>query len=332
MRDGYTELIAVHDFDQENGVDGPEHELAKTRPWRMRIMDLVESRDNRRFEFFHEFRAADYREPPHLVNGKASPNLDWPANWHIKGPDHAPVVVFSNSLITDQHIWDATIEKLSQLYPNYRYLVYDTRGYSSDPGKEVTIDSLTDDLAKLLSVLQIESFHTVIGVSLGGVTALNFAMRYPHKLKQFVACDCNVASSEGNSKAWRMRQQLGKHSWDQLAQQTVGRWFVAGYGQSGGAARVRNMILKADYQGFVRCSDALCKYDLSQDLGSISVPGLLVAGKEDGTLPEVMKKYSSSIPECSFTSIPDAGHLPMVEAPEAFVAAIRWTLWMGQNK
>ena len=331
MKEGHTELLAVHDFDQENGVDGPEHEFAKSRPWRMRVMDLVEGRDNRRFEFFHEFHASDYRGPPRLTNGKASTNLDWPANWHIKGPVGAPVVVFSNSLITDQHIWDVTIEKLSQLFPEYRYLVYNTRGYSSEPAMEVTIDSLTDDLAQLLCVLQIESFHTVVGVSLGGVTALNFAIRYPHMLKQFVACDCNVASSEANTKAWKSRQDLGRHSWDQLAQQTVDRWFAPGNAQSDGAAQVRKMILEANYQGFVRCSDALCKYDLTKGLGNVSVPGLLVAGAEDGALPEVMKKFSSSMPACSFTSIPDAGHLPMLEAPEAFVAAIRWTLWMGQK-
>lgn len=63
QKTGYTELLAVHDFDETNGLDGAEHISAKLKPWRNRIMAQVESRVNRRFEFFHEFKALDYREP-----------------------------------------------------------------------------------------------------------------------------------------------------------------------------------------------------------------------------------------------------------------------------
>lgn len=63
QKKGYTELLAVHDFEKENGIDGPEHEFAKSRPWRNRILGLVERRDNKRFEFYHEFEAEDYRKP-----------------------------------------------------------------------------------------------------------------------------------------------------------------------------------------------------------------------------------------------------------------------------
>ena len=63
MRDGYSELLAVHEFDEVNGLDGAEHQFAKSRPWRNEVMAKVDSRINRRFEFFHEFRASDYIAP-----------------------------------------------------------------------------------------------------------------------------------------------------------------------------------------------------------------------------------------------------------------------------
>ena len=63
MREGYTELLAVHDFDKVNGLEGPEHIRAKSTPWRMRMVAKVESRDYKVFEYFHEFHGSDYRQP-----------------------------------------------------------------------------------------------------------------------------------------------------------------------------------------------------------------------------------------------------------------------------
>lgn len=325
MKEDLVELLAIHDFDKQNGLDGPEHEFAKSRPWRTRILNLVQSRVNRRYELFHEFHAADYRKPPVPTNAKSDQGLDWAASWNLQGPENGPIVVFSNSLPTNQHIWDETIEKLRQQFPHFRYLTYNFRGYASDPGKEVTIDTLTDDLAHLLDMLKIDKCYAVVGVSLGGVTALNFATRHPHRLMSYAACDCNVVATDSNSKAWHERQKLARKSWEQLADQTVKRWFTAESveAQTEGLNRVRSMILEANIEGFVRCANALCNFDLREQISSMRVPGFLIAGAKDGVLPEVMRKASTSVPGCSFTVIPDAGHMPMVEAPAAFVAAIR---------
>jgi hypothetical protein len=62
-REGFEELLAVHDFDASNGLGGPEHEQAKSAPWRRRILEIVERRDNRIFDFTHSFDATDYRTP-----------------------------------------------------------------------------------------------------------------------------------------------------------------------------------------------------------------------------------------------------------------------------
>ena len=72
MKEGHTELLAIHDFESVNGIGGPEHESAKSRPWRTRVLDLVESRDNKLFEFFHEFKVSDYQSPPGQVSDRAS--------------------------------------------------------------------------------------------------------------------------------------------------------------------------------------------------------------------------------------------------------------------
>jgi hypothetical protein len=70
QREGYTELLAVHDFEKDNGLNGLEHEYAKSRPWRNELLKLVEKRDSKRFELFHEFGATDYRRPPAVSGTK----------------------------------------------------------------------------------------------------------------------------------------------------------------------------------------------------------------------------------------------------------------------
>ena len=94
MKEGYTELLAVHDFDKSNGLDGPEHERAKTRPWRMKTVEVVEKRVNMRFEHFHTFHREDYRSPleSDATNGhvKASLPSCGPSSIHIHGVSGAP--------------------------------------------------------------------------------------------------------------------------------------------------------------------------------------------------------------------------------------------------
>ena len=255
---------------------------------------------------------------------KAS-TLSWDPCWRIEGSRDGPAVILVNSLLTNHHIWDEAVSQLTQMFPGYRWVMYNARGYSSDPVQDITVDTLTDDLVELMDGLGIEKCFAVIGVSLGGIIALNVATRYPSRLERFVACDCNAMPTAANTKAWRERQDLAARSWHELADQTVARWFTpkSVSAQSRGLSSVKDMILSANKNGFVRCVDALCDFDLTGKIQDIHLPGLLVVGAEDGKLPEAMGRFSKTIPNCKFETIPDTGHLPMVEDPRAFVHAVR---------
>lgn len=63
--EGHSEFIAIHDFDEENGLEGPESEFeyAQTRPWRQKILGLIKARDHRRFKHIREFKSEDYVKP-----------------------------------------------------------------------------------------------------------------------------------------------------------------------------------------------------------------------------------------------------------------------------
>lgn len=70
--DGFTELLAIHEFDAVNGLHGPEHVFARSRQWRNKIVTSVEKRINQQFQFYHEFKAEDYKQPEDVCTTRCS--------------------------------------------------------------------------------------------------------------------------------------------------------------------------------------------------------------------------------------------------------------------
>ena len=317
---GIRECLAVHDFEKENGMGGPEHSAARDTPWRTSIMEKVLWTQRRLWNHYLTFDPMD--EPPSSVLTTDGAEL----RFQMEGNPSDPIIVTVNSVLTDLHIWDSVAKALmtGATGKKYRVLRYNPRGYSQQDAKSnpTRFDILADDLEYILQRLNIEKVHAVIGVSMGGVTSMNFAIRHPDMLAKFVACDCNVASSPANNTAWDERIELAKtKGMPELADVTVKRWFTAPNHDSQNAKKALEMVSNASFEGFVQNTGALCNYDLRPHLESIKVPGLLIAGDGDGKLPEAMQKFG--IPNTSFKSIPDAGHLPMLENHEAFMDALK---------
>lgn len=70
---------------------------------------------------------------------------------------------------------------------------------------------------------------------------------------------------------------------------------------------------------FLTCHE----FDVREALGDISVPSLAVVGTEDGLTPPSYHEYlAQEIPACDFQTVPEAGHLAMLERPVAFNDAV----------
>ncbi|TKA31767.1 hypothetical protein B0A50_01845 [Salinomyces thailandicus] len=317
---GQIECLAVHDFAAQNGLNGPEHQAAQSTPWRTSVMNKIVSKDRR--QWTHHLRFDALEEPTSTVITTDGAHL----RYQLEGNPADPVLVFINSILTNLHIWDdvATHLRTKGLKgQTYRILRYNSRGYSqhSSNSNPPTFDLLASDLEYLLQRLKLSQAHAVIGVSMGGVTALTFALNHPSLLQKFVACDCNTASSPANTAAWQDRINLARtQGMPALASATMQRWFTPANHASPAAARVQTMIQDASLEGFAANTGALCDYDLKSRLPEMKVPGLLIAGEGDGKLPEAMQKFG--IPGTDFKSVEGAGHLPMVENFEGFIKVL----------
>jgi pimeloyl-ACP methyl ester carboxylesterase len=88
--------------------------------------------------------------------------------------------------------------------------------------------------------------------------------------------------------------------------------------------RVRAMILESSPNGVVAALGAMRERpDSTPLLAEIGVPTLVIGGEEDGiSSPEVMGAMADKIPGSRHVTLPGAGHLANLEAPEGFNAAL----------
>jgi 3-oxoadipate enol-lactonase len=89
--------------------------------------------------------------------------------------------------------------------------------------------------------------------------------------------------------------------------------------------KVRAMILESSPNGVVAALGAMRdRPDSTPLLASIEVPTLVIGGEEDEiSSPEVMEAMAEKIPNSRHVTLPRAGHLSNLEAPEGFNSALK---------
>lgn len=245
-------------------------------------------------------------------------------HYRLDGAAGAPVVALVNSLATDLTLWDAQIPALT---PRYRVLRYDTRGHgrSAAPAGPYSIDMLVDDLLGLLAVLQAERAY-VVGVSLGGLTALATALRRPPNVAGIVACDCRADMPPEFAAGIDARNKLVRNEGMQaIVTAMVERWFTPATLAAKPAYLdgIRRMIGETSVEGFTGCAEAIRNSGLRPRVGGIRLPSLFVVGTADAALPvAMMQAMQMEVPGSRFAAIEGAGHLPNVEQSEAFNSAV----------
>jgi 3-oxoadipate enol-lactonase len=242
-------------------------------------------------------------------------------SWTSEGPEDAPVVLLSNSLGATRGMWDAQVPALAE---RYRVITYDTRGHGGSPSPEGTwsLDDLVDDAVALLDEVGAPRAH-VVGLSLGGMTAMRLAAREPARVHR-LAVLCTSALVDGGP--YRERAEAARRDGTaSLAPTVVSRWvtpaFAAAHPHE--VARLEGMVAGADDEGYARCCEVLAALDLRADLPRIAAPTLVVSGAEDPALPpEHQRAIADGIADAELQSFSPAAHLANVEQPLQVTGAL----------
>ena len=241
----------------------------------------------------------------------------------IDGPPGAPWMVFSNSLVTDLSVWDPQVAAFGD---RYRILRYDQRGHGGTdvPSGRTSITQLSDDAAALMAHFGVTG-AVFAGVSMGAATGFCLAPRMPAQIARLVASDGQAATAPGGAQLWQDRIDAARRDGaEALADATVARWFSPSSKARANPAmaKVRAMVANTKLDGFIVCAQALQDYDVRATLPAITQPSLLIAGAADGAMPQTMRGLARILPNARYVEIADAGHIPGIECPDDFNAAL----------
>jgi 3-oxoadipate enol-lactonase/4-carboxymuconolactone decarboxylase len=226
----------------------------------------------------------------------------------------ACTLVFINSLGSDFRIWDAVAEAM----PGHcRTLRYDKRGHglSDAPPAPYTMRDHTHDLAGLLDALKLQKV-VLVGVSVGGMIAQDFAAAFPERVAGLVLCDTGLKI--GTPELWNERiaaTETGALA--SVAETGVRRWFTPRFfdEQPAEAQGYLNMMARTPPAGYGGTCAALRDTDLHEQTAALKVPALVLCGDQDvATSPELNRELAAAL-GCDFRLIPGAGHIPSVEQP-----------------
>lgn len=251
--------------------------------------------------------------------------------YEIHGREGAPWLAFSHSLACNVRMWDPQVAAFQD---RFRILLYDTRGHgqSAAPAGPYALEQLADDLRALLDHLGIRRLHFV-GLSMGGMIGQTFALRYPGIFDSLTLADTTSRYPEAARALWVPRIRTAETQGMQpLVQPTLERWFTEGFRQRAPETvqAIGRAIASTPVAGYVGCSHATPKIDLTARLKEIRCPVLVVCGDKDpGTPPEMSREIHENLPGSRLVMIPDAAHLSNVEQPAAFNAALEAFLPKG---
>lgn len=243
-------------------------------------------------------------------------------NYTIEG--EGPWVVLSHSLACDRSMWD---EQVQLLKSRFRVMRFDTRGHGSSdaPGGAYTLDMLADDLLGLLDGLSIEAPH-FIGLSMGGMIGMTFALRHPGRFRSLVLCDTSSRIPPEAGPIWEGRIKIAaEQGMDPLVEPTLQRWFTKPFYEANKAmmGRVGQMIRNTRPAGYIGCCNAIPKIDVTDKLGAIKCPVQVIVGDQDVGTPVAMSRaIHEAIPASELVVIQSASHLSNLEQPAAFDKAL----------
>ena len=221
------------------------------------------------------------------------------------------------------------------LVPDVRAVFLDFRGNGRSTGDaDLTMTRLAADVDALRAHLGLGRV-ALFGHSYGGFVALQYALDHGEHLTHLLVCDSDTRGPAPETMIAGL-ERLGLEpdllaAFERPIETTADLLEVfdvleAAYFPHSppGTARagLADTIWRAE--GSEGGSAALDGWDVADRLGDIAVPTLVMTGADDFMFPpERARLMADALPRAELTVFDTCGHLPNVEAPEAFTSAVR---------
>lgn len=250
---------------------------------------------------------------------------------HGSGP---PLLLIAG-LASDSQSWLPVLPALAE---RYTVILLDNRRVGrSTQVCETSIELMAEDCLALLSHLGLQKAH-LAGHSMGGMVALEMALRCPEQVQSMVLLASTARNSHRNNLLFADWADCCEQGTDQaawfrtiLAWILTERFFDANEMVDAVLIYLRTYPWPQSAAAFSGQVDALARYDATGRLGQVTIPTCVIAGEQDILLPlHHAKQLAQQIPGAVLQIINQAAHSIHTEQPAAVVAAV--SSWLEQNR
>jgi len=237
-----------------------------------------------------------------------------------------PPIVLTHSFLCDGSLFEAQVPVLAR---SHRVVNVDLRGHGRSGAAEsaFSIQDLVDDVLVILDAERIEK-AVWMGLSIGGFLSLRAALTRPERVRALILMDTDA----GPESAWNKVQYKAMYWLYEAfgARIIVSRVLPIMLGRTTLRSRpqivawFRRLLLDARVKSMGSAIEAIMgRDDVSERLGEIRVPTLVLVGEEDAALPVSKSEViARRVPGAELQIIPQAGHLSAAENPEAVTLAL----------
>ncbi len=249
-------------------------------------------------------------------------------DFHIETAGEGPAILFLHAGVADSRMWRDQMG-----LDGYRTITFDLRGFGQTPWVPDQFRD-SDDAVAVLDHLGVDS-ATIVGCSIGGGTALELAIEYPHRVERLVLVGAAPSGWEpqggwDDHPLWEEAVAAFKESnLRRVAEIDLEMWLV-GYGRESSSLdpALKELFLEMDSTPLAtedERNEHVQRYEKKHNdhLDEISAPTLVIVGAHDE--PFLMKAsdyLAQRLSDRGPVVIEGAAHLPSLEQPEAFNRAL----------
>jgi pimeloyl-ACP methyl ester carboxylesterase len=239
-------------------------------------------------------------------------------------------IIFVHEFAGDIRSYELQIRYFGQ---RYRCIVYNARGYppSDVPpdGEKYSQERARDDVRAVLDALKIDKAH-IVGLSMGGFAALHFGFSYPDRARSLVVAGCGYGAAPDKRVQFATEAAAVANQFEQETMAKAAEAYALG--------PTRVQFQNKDPRGWREFTTQLAEhspagsartmrgvqarrpslFDLVDQMGTMTVPTLIMTGDEDWPCLEPALLMKRSIPTAALVVMPNAGHTINLEDPAAF--------------
>jgi pimeloyl-ACP methyl ester carboxylesterase len=249
---------------------------------------------------------------------------------HAESTGTGTPLLFIHEFAGDHRSWEPQVQYFSSAF---RCITYSARGYlpsdvPSAPGA-YSQQRAVEDALSIMDALGVHCAH-VVGLSMGGFTALHLAMWHPDRLLSAVVAGAGYGSQPERQEQFRRECELIARAFEAEGAAAVAQQYAIG------PARVQ--FQNKNPRGWAEFAAALAEhsaagsaltmrgvqaarpslYALIGQLTEISVPVLILTGDEDEGCLEPALMLKRAIPGSGLAVLPQTGHTANLEEPAEF--------------